>query len=183
MKRVLRGATFLMAGCIAGWSTGAWADTSSGDDASVPAVGSIGAACTTADACGSGFCVGGVCCDLACDNPCEACNLPGAEGTCSLSIGTLFGGGTNACSSVPSTPPGDGSTASEDGGSAQSLPLKLASAGSLVSRVSYAQVRDGGSEPDASESPDESVGCSSTDGLALLALLVPGLLLARRRTR
>ncbi len=33
--------------------------------------------------CLSGFCADGVCCDYACNSPCEACNLPGVEGTCS----------------------------------------------------------------------------------------------------
>jgi hypothetical protein len=29
-----------------------------------------------------GFCVDGVCCNTACDQPSEACNLPGQVGTC-----------------------------------------------------------------------------------------------------
>lgn len=41
-----------------------------------------GTACTTADECGTGFCVDGVCCEAACDGVCEKCNLPGTEGTC-----------------------------------------------------------------------------------------------------
>jgi len=33
--------------------------------------------------CLSGFCEDGVCCDLACDEPCARCDLEGSEGTCS----------------------------------------------------------------------------------------------------
>jgi hypothetical protein len=41
-----------------------------------------GAACATTNQCGSGFCVDGVCCNLACDQKCYACDLPGSVGTC-----------------------------------------------------------------------------------------------------
>jgi hypothetical protein len=41
-------------------------------------LGSPGAACSDAVDCGLGHCVGGVCCDRACDGSCEAC----ADGTC-----------------------------------------------------------------------------------------------------
>ena len=39
-------------------------------------------ACTTADECGLGFCVDGVCCGSACTGTCQACNLPGSVGNC-----------------------------------------------------------------------------------------------------
>jgi len=43
---------------------------------------SLGRSCTSGSQCGTGLCVDGVCCDTACDRPCEACNLPQAPGTC-----------------------------------------------------------------------------------------------------
>jgi len=42
-----------------------------------------GATCDRGDQCASGFCAGGVCCNIACDDPCVACNLGGHVGTCS----------------------------------------------------------------------------------------------------
>jgi hypothetical protein len=42
-----------------------------------------GPGCQGNDQCASGFCSQGVCCDRACDGACQACNLPGREGTCS----------------------------------------------------------------------------------------------------
>jgi hypothetical protein len=38
-----------------------------------------GTACTSAGACATGFCVSSVCCDRACNGPCESC---GSDGTC-----------------------------------------------------------------------------------------------------
>lgn len=43
----------------------------------------LGSACDSGLLCGSGFCVGGLCCNEACDQGCRRCNLPGLEGTCS----------------------------------------------------------------------------------------------------
>jgi hypothetical protein len=42
-----------------------------------------GQACSGASQCASGFCVDGVCCAGACAGACQACNVPGKEGTCS----------------------------------------------------------------------------------------------------
>lgn len=49
------------------------------DNACVP---KAGIACTTAGDCTSGFCVDGVCCNTACTGQCQACDAPGAAGTC-----------------------------------------------------------------------------------------------------
>lgn len=43
----------------------------------------LGASCTGADECGSDACVDGVCCDTSCTETCDACDTPGALGTCS----------------------------------------------------------------------------------------------------
>jgi hypothetical protein len=42
----------------------------------------IGAACSDAAECTSGFCVDGTCCDSKCDGPCLSCAQVGAMGTC-----------------------------------------------------------------------------------------------------
>jgi uncharacterized protein (TIGR03382 family) len=44
----------------------------------------LGQPCTGPNQCASNFCVDGVCCDGTCDGPCEACNLPGSVGTCTV---------------------------------------------------------------------------------------------------
>jgi hypothetical protein len=49
--------------------------TEAGDDGGRPF-------CDDPTACDGGPCVDGTCCDGPCDGPCEACNVPGAEGTC-----------------------------------------------------------------------------------------------------
>ncbi len=41
-----------------------------------------GSPCTLAGECRSGSCVDGVCCESACDGPCQACNLEDSEGSC-----------------------------------------------------------------------------------------------------
>ncbi len=41
-----------------------------------------GQPCQQAGECESGYCVDGLCCDSTCQGQCEACNEPGAEGTC-----------------------------------------------------------------------------------------------------
>ena len=42
-------------------------------DVSVPTLRPLGAACSGAAQCDSGFCAGGRCCDRACDSGCETC--------------------------------------------------------------------------------------------------------------
>ena len=48
------------------------------DGAAMP----LGAPCTVAALCGSGFCVDGVCCNGACAGACEACDNPASVGRC-----------------------------------------------------------------------------------------------------
>ena len=48
-----------------------------------------GQPCTAPTDCASGFCANGVCCDAACDKVCEACNVAGSVGSCTLiEVGT-----------------------------------------------------------------------------------------------
>ena len=44
----------------------------------------LGATCVIADECQSAQCADGRCCSAACDGPCDACNLAGSEGTCTV---------------------------------------------------------------------------------------------------
>ena len=43
-----------------------------------------GTACSAGNECASSFCVDGVCCNNACDQPCRACNISPNVGSCSL---------------------------------------------------------------------------------------------------
>jgi hypothetical protein len=69
-----------------------------------------GAACLGNSECTSGSCASGVCCDVACNGECEACNLPGSIGTCkaksagaSCGLAGCVGGYTVATSSCDGT--------------------------------------------------------------------------------
>jgi hypothetical protein len=53
-----------------------------GGDGGSAGDGDLGDACTGADACRSGFCVDGVCCQTACGGLCQTCAHPGAPGFC-----------------------------------------------------------------------------------------------------
>jgi hypothetical protein len=59
---------------------------------------SLGLTCTTGSQCASGFCVGGVCCDTACNGGCGSCNLSGKVGTCSpVAAGTTCRASAGIC--------------------------------------------------------------------------------------
>ena len=47
----------------------------------IPVLG-LGSNCTMNEECVTSRCADGLCCDRACDGTCEACDLPGREGTC-----------------------------------------------------------------------------------------------------
>jgi len=61
-----------------------------------------GGTCMQGDQCRSGFCVDGVCCNVACNGQCEACNATNSVGTCTAVTGTPVGGRT-ACTGAGST--------------------------------------------------------------------------------
>ncbi len=70
-----------------------------------------GASCTSKDECTTGFCIDGVCCDSVCTGQCEACDVPGAEGTCSPISGEPHGarekcsdGGGDPCKALECNP-------------------------------------------------------------------------------
>jgi hypothetical protein len=44
----------------------------------------VGASCTGPDQCQNAHCADGYCCATACDGPCDACDVSGSEGTCTL---------------------------------------------------------------------------------------------------
>jgi uncharacterized protein (TIGR03382 family) len=72
-----------------------------------------GAACEDDDQCASHNCADGVCCDGACTGQCEACDLPGREGSCSAVTGPPRGD-RPPCAGDPGSPCG---AASCDGSS------------------------------------------------------------------
>jgi hypothetical protein len=54
--------------------------------------------CLTGSECASGFCSDGYCCDRACAGTCEACGLPGSEGTCTFrAAGTVCRSAVGEC--------------------------------------------------------------------------------------
>ncbi len=57
--------------------------------------------CFTNFDCASGICVDGVCCNTSCSGRCEACNVPGSEGTCSADISAEGNGSAdNTCNGI-----------------------------------------------------------------------------------
>ena len=61
-----------------------------------------GAPCTTAESCGTGICVDGVCCNSQCTGQCQACNVATSPGVCSPITDKVPHGSRPACT-------GDGS--------------------------------------------------------------------------
>jgi hypothetical protein len=57
--------------------------------------GGPGAACSATNQCTSGFCADGVCCNTACNGGCDACNLAGSSGTCTVVAAGSPGAGPN----------------------------------------------------------------------------------------
>ncbi|MFI5298039.1 MAG: FG-GAP repeat protein [Polyangiales bacterium] len=57
-----------------------------------------GVQCTADTNCGTGFCADGYCCDSACGGTCQACDVPGSQGTCTvLGFGATPHGARAAC--------------------------------------------------------------------------------------
>lgn len=75
------------AGVDASPTDGAAIDTGPGippDSGAKPVVSGSFESCAKNEQCASGFCVDGVCCDSACNSPCQSCTLPWAPGHCTL---------------------------------------------------------------------------------------------------
>jgi hypothetical protein len=85
-SRFAAGAALIVLVTAAGCGGGGGSKKDGGGDAGCTIDGSArksnGATCGCAADCQSGFCVDGVCCNLACDQTCYACDLPGSVGTC-----------------------------------------------------------------------------------------------------
>ncbi len=72
-------------------------------DGSEPIYLALGDVCGSGDACDTGLCVDGVCCESACDGPCVACDVAGQLGTCSL-LPRASASRHGACTVNPLTP-------------------------------------------------------------------------------
>lgn len=76
----------------------------------------IAAVCAAPGDCLSGFCVDGVCCDLACSGACKSCNIMGMVGTCSnVAAGQDDGNGVPSCSGPSQSCDGMGACKKENG--------------------------------------------------------------------
>lgn len=156
-------------------STSCPAGTSCGPLGHCEPVIALGADCTSDGQCVTGFCTDGLCCDRACDGTCEACDLPGRQGTCRMiTAGTdpagecgdgrvCDGHGTCVSSATPDAGPSLPDAAATDGGTTM--------------------MSDGGDTPPAPAScgcsaPGRRAG-SSTAGL--LAIVLGWVLVSRRR--
>lgn len=92
--RAVASATLLASGdvLVAGGDTGFGSPPITGDVEVFSLTGGTGGPCDVAADCGTGFCVDGVCCDSACDQPCEACTVAlrggggGLDGTCGFVV-------------------------------------------------------------------------------------------------
>ena len=69
-----------------------------------------GQACASGAQCQSGTCADGVCCDVACNGLCRACNLPGSAGTC-----TAIPAGSDPANECPGSNHCNGQGACGDG--------------------------------------------------------------------
>ena len=150
---------------------------------------SNGAACSEAIACTTDNCIDGVCCNDACADTCERCNLRGSEGTC-LAIaagtdpdnecdGTCDGAG-GCIGGTPDAGPAepDAGTALADGG-----PTPVVDGGSVD--------RDAGTAVTRPRSDDAGCGCTVPGashgtrgvGAVLVAAIVLGVRRRRKRRR
>ncbi|MDB4994718.1 MAG: Fibronectin type domain protein [Myxococcaceae bacterium] len=155
--------------------------------------------CTTANACLSGFCVDGVCCDTACgagsQQDCQACSVTtGAakNGTCSPAAPSIMcrtaAGDCDApesCDGVNTSCPADGTrpngTTCAGGSCTAGKCVASANDAGLDAAVDVPDAGDGGGD-------DSSCGCRTAgapaDGtLALGGLLLASIVIARRSSR
>lgn len=159
-----------------------------------------GMTCAAPADCASGACIDGICCERACDSPCEACTLAGgapADGTCApRPAGAICRAASSAacdvdevCDGVAASCPADlpmPGCIDTDGG----IPEIDASVATDAGADASTEGRDAGSELDAgSSTPPSSGGCASAAGsgdghLGWIALsLVVVTRLRRRRSK
>ena len=131
-----------------------------------------GGDCSRDAMCAGGFCVDGVCCEIACDGACEACDMTGDEGSClPYDEGTDPEGECTASSCNGAGECGGGDT---DGGT---------DGGDVTGDTTDP---DGSADGDVALQGGGGCGCrvnGEPSAFGLLGLLGLALLLARRRTR
>jgi hypothetical protein len=146
-----------------------------------------GSACSSGAECISTWCVDNVCCDASCGGLCEACDLPGNEGTCdyvpaftdpdSECAGDLVCDGTGSCSGGDGAPCGSpGECASGncvDGYCCDSACVSTCEACNLSGSVGTCDFVPYGADPD-SECPGASTcngigACAYPDGFSCIS--------------
>ncbi len=128
------------------------------------AVRTNGAVCTADTQCVSGFCTDGVCCNSRCEGSCQACNVAGSAGTCTLAGRGEAGDPVCAPFVCDGKSPGCPTTCEDD---AQCGPPAFCE-NKVCSKRTRGHVGFG------------CAGCSSVDGASLLGLLGAVMLLRRR---
>jgi hypothetical protein len=157
-----------------------------------------GEACSTANACLSGFCVDGVCCDSACGggdtHDCQACSVTAGaakNGACGPAAATFVCRSAvgecdapESCDGVNTSCPGDGTRPN-----ATACSGGACVGGKCVAAANDAGLDSGGEVPDAGGGGDDSGGCSiarapSRESQGIVGLVIASLVvLVRRRSR
>jgi alpha-tubulin suppressor-like RCC1 family protein len=121
----------------------------------------LGVSCTANAECAGGRCVDGVCCDAPCTGQCEACDVAGAEGTCSPVTGAPPAGKT-ACASDGTACGGACDGSRRDGCAYPTASCRAASCDAQTSVATLAASCDGqGSCPAAQTVSCGAYGCGA----------------------
>lgn len=133
-----------------------------------------GVACTRDEACATGFCIDGTCCESKCDGQCQACDVPGQAGKCVAVAGKPHGTraacatDTNACGSKicdgSNTASCAGTPACGNYGCDKSTLVCKSSCANNADCASGFECKDGTCVPQTSKCSSDLTQLISTDG-------------------
>jgi hypothetical protein len=154
--------------CICPGFQQGWCNPGScGCNCGAPPLEPLGAPCTSAAACASGFCAYGVCCDSACNlGECGGCTVPGgspADGTCTPYTGAMCANGTcQAGVCVPEMDGGAGGAGSTSSSSTTSSTSTSGGAGGAVTSSSASSTSSGAATSSSATSTSSGAVTSSS---------------------